>query len=90
MSYKLIYIDEHLKKVKENYLNNPELWYKSIIPKEKAEELKQRFHGDYSLLWHEHCSECWQRIDSNMKVCYFEEEEKEWLCPKCYNELNKA
>lgn len=89
MSYKLIEIKKYLDGIKEKYLNNPDLWYKTIIPKEKADELIKKFDGDYSLLWHEHCSNCYEVIDLNKTHCYYDDESEDWLCECCYKKKIK-
>ena len=87
MKYREIIISNYLEKIKKEYFNCPELWYKSILPKDKADELKKEFKGDFSKIWHEHCSECWKTIDSTIETCYYNEHNKEWLCTECYKKL---
>ena len=89
MGYKLIDIKKYLEKIKKEYIIHPHLWYDSILPKKKADDLKEQLKGDFSLLWHEHCSMCWKTIDSKIKICYYDEVNKDWLCDKCYNKINK-
>lgn len=36
MGYKLININEHLEKIKKEYIIHPNLWYDSILPKKKS------------------------------------------------------
>lgn len=87
MGYKLINVKEYLKKIKKEYMIHPNLWYDSVIPKEKADELKEKVKGDFSLVWHEHCCSCWETIDSKSKTCYYDEASKDWLCEKCYKKI---
>ena len=82
MGYKQIKISAYLKKIRNEYIDNPKLWYDSIIPQNKADELKKQVNGDFSLLWHEHCNVCWEKIDSNTKRCYYDDANEEWLCEK--------
>ena len=85
MGYKLINIKDYLETLKIEYVTTPNLWYDSILPKKRADDLKEKTKGDFSLIWHEHCSICWETIDSNTKSCYYDEISKDWLCDKCYN-----
>lgn len=87
MSYKPIIISDYLQEVKKRYQENPELWYKTITPKSVADKFRKEFNGDYSLIWHEHCCECWQSIDSNMDIAYYDQENRDWLCKNCYSSL---
>ena len=87
MGYRTVDVNEYLKKIKEQYIKNPDLWYDSIIPQKKADDLKEQVNGDFSLLWHEHCGMCWRTIDAKTKKCYYDDATKEWLCDKCYSEM---
>lgn len=87
MAYKLINIYEYLIDINKKYNEKPQLWYKTILPKEKADELIKLTNGNYSLIWHEHCINCWETISSNVKCCYYDEENNDWLCEKCYNSI---
>ena len=62
MKYKKIIPKEYAQKIKKRFLENPALWYDVILPKEKAEELREKTNGDYSVIWHEHCDQCWKTL----------------------------
>lgn len=84
MKYKLINIPDYLKEIKRNYINNPDLWYHSITPKDKADKLREEFKGDFSYLWHEHCCKCWKTIDNSVNSAYYDDENKNWICKECF------
>lgn len=85
MKYTMIIPREYAKNIKRKYQENPFLWYETIIPKEKADEIKNKLDGDYSAIWHEHCEKCWSEINHSTKCCYVDETYRHWLCENCYN-----
>lgn len=79
---------KYAEDLKVKFKNNNELWYKSITPKVRAEELKKDTGNDYSEIWHVHCDCCFKSIDKDTKeLCYVSEDELTWLCNECYNSL---
>lgn len=88
MAYKKIELVSFLKRLDRIFLENPDLWYEFILPKEKAEEFRIKYKNNYSKIWHEHCSECWATINLKSKICYYDEE-KNWLCKKCFEKMQK-
>ena len=52
-----------------------------------TEELKIRTNGDYSMLWHEHCDQCWETLDKSTGICYRGEDGVTWICENCYKVL---
>lgn len=87
MAYKLINVKDYAKKLKEKYKEHPDLWYKSILPKEAADSFRKKTNDDYSLIWHEHCCECWKTINIYIDdIAYYDEESINWLCKDCYKE----
>lgn len=42
MAYKLINVKDYAKKLKEKYKEHPDLWYKSILPKEAADSFRKK------------------------------------------------
>lgn len=56
MAYKKIELVSFLKRLDRIFLENPDLWYEFILPKEKAEEFRIKYKNNYSKIWHEHCS----------------------------------
>lgn len=89
MSFEKVNIKEYLLKIKNDYEEDPTLWYKTFKPKEKAEELMTKTKGDFSLVWHEHCCQCWQTIDNHTTICYYDKISKDWLCKSCYDKIKK-
>lgn len=87
-NFKKVNSIEYAEKIKSEFYENPDLWHKVIIPKKKAEELKKIYNGDYSLIWHVHCSKCFSIINKNTGECYLSEDNTEWLCMNCYNEIH--
>ena len=87
MKYEKVFTKEYADNLKQKFLKNPTLWYDVILPKEKADELKIRTNGDYSMIWHEHCEQCWETLDKTTGVCYRGEDGFTWLCEKCYKAL---
>ena len=82
--FKKISVKEHLEKVKKEFFENPHLWYEVIIPREAADRLYKECNGDYSLIWHDHCCDCFGLIDRGTEYFYISEDESEWLCENCY------
>lgn len=77
---------KYAESLKIKFQSNPELWYKVITPKEKAEELCSETGNDYSQIWHAHCECCFKTINKNSKeLCFVSEDEFTWLCEGCYN-----
>lgn len=74
--------------VREEYKKNPAKWFETILPKEKARELKEKTQDDFSKIWHVHCGCCFKNIDKNtMEECYVSEDNTVWLCADCYNDI---
>ena len=90
MEYIKIIPKDYAKYVRKKFLDNPTLWFDVISPKEKAKELMHRTNGDYSLIWHEHCELCWERIDASTESCYKSEDNLSWLCNDCFNKITKT
>lgn len=81
---------EYAEQIRIQFFKDPCLWYKVILPKEKAEELMKQTHGDYSLVWHEHCEQCWKRIDcSTEEECFVSEDSLSWWCATCFKQINQ-
>ena len=78
---------EYAQKVKEQYFNHPEKWYAAISPKSSADRLIAETNGDFSKIWHEHCSECWANIDVNTEESYVSQDGFTWLCADCYRKI---
>ena len=76
MAYKKIELVSFLKRLDRIFLENTDLWYEFILPKEKAEEFRIKYKNNYSKIWHEHCSECWATISLKSKICYYDEEKR--------------
>lgn len=76
MAYKKIELVSFLKRLDRIFLENPDLWYEFILPKEKAEEFRIKYKNNYSKIWHGHCSECWATINLKSKICYYDEEKR--------------
>ena len=89
MAYKLVELTYFLKELDDKFLKNPDLWYEYILPKEKADEFKRLYKNKFSLIWHEHCCECWKSIDSNSGICYYDDATENWLCSECYSKTNQ-
>lgn len=88
MAYKLINVKEYSQTIKKQYFECPDLWYKSILPREAANHFKEKCKGDFSLIWHEHCLECWKSIEtSSTDEAYYDEEKNTWLCKDCYKRI---
>ena len=78
----------YAKEMGEKVKKSPDLWYELIQPKELADKLKAESKGDYSSVWGERCSMCWDRIDKNTpKRCYRSEDNISWLCGDCFKDL---
>lgn len=79
---------EFASKIKEEFIQDKSLWYKVIAPPTKANELMLRTHGDYSLIWHEHCACCWDTINKcSHETCFVSSNRLTWLCKNCYKKL---
>ena len=40
------------------------------------------------MIWHEHCLECWESIEtSSTDEAYYDEEKNIWLCKDCYKKI---
>lgn len=79
---------QYAMSVRIQYMKNPLKWFESILPKEKAIELKEKTQGDFSKIWHVHCSCCFKNIDKNTtEKCYVSEDDRIWLCSDCYNNI---
>ena len=90
MRYKKINVKEYAEKLRKEFKENPSLWYNVILPKEKVPKLIEQTGGDYSLIWHEHCDECFTSIDKNScEFAYVSEEPYSWLCEQCYNKQKR-
>ena len=88
MKYKKISPRKYAEQIKVKFLENHSLWFDVIVPKEKAEELRKKTQGDYSIIWHEHCDLCWKSIDATTdEDCYVSVDELSWLCQDCFNLL---
>lgn len=83
-NFKKVNVKVYLKKIREKFFKNPNLWYEVIIPREAAERLYAECKGDYSLIWHAHCFDCFEQIDNRTDEFYLSEDESEWLCKHCY------
>ena len=68
MAYKKIELVSFLKRLDRIFLENPDLWYEFILPKEKAEEFRIKYKNNYS--------ECWATISLKSKICYYDEEKR--------------
>ncbi len=86
--FALVSPQEYAAKLKEMFFNNVALWYERIIPASKADELMKVTNGDFSEIWHDHCAVCFKTIDKHTtEKVYLSEDEFDWLCENCYNEL---
>lgn len=87
-SFEKVYPKEYAEKLKNIFLEKPELWYQVITPKEKADYFKQKMKGDYSKFWHVHCELCWKNIDSaTSELCYKSKDGLTWICGRCFNQM---
>ena len=51
------------------------------------DSVRKKTNDDYSLIWHEHCCECWKTINIYTDdIAYYDEESINWLCKDCYKE----
>ena len=88
IKYELVSPYEYAKKLKQKFSQNKSLWYKSVIPAEKAEELIQTTNNDYSEIWETHCDCCFKVINKNTSErCYASQDRLSWLCESCYNKI---
>jgi hypothetical protein len=87
MKYEKIITKEYADNMNKNFFKNPKLWYDVILPREKADELREKTKGDYSVIWHEHCEKCWETLDKSTGICYKSEDGFTWLCENCYKIL---
>lgn len=79
---------KYAQQLKLQYSKNKEMWYKSIIPREKADELIDSTGNDYSKIWETYCECCFANINaSTQSICYASDDFVSWLCEKCYNKL---
>lgn len=76
---------EFAEELKIKFRENPELWYKVILPKEAADRLLKKTNNDYSAIWHEHCCFCWKSIDKHTSVGYKLQNGSDWVCADCNN-----
>ena len=88
MAYKKIELVSFLKRLDRIFLENPDLWYEFILPKEKAEEFRIKYKNNYSKIWHEHFSECWATISLKSKICYYDEEKSDHFAGRSVNGSN--
>lgn len=64
-TFSKIYPNTYAEKLKEDFLKDTSLWYKRVLPIEKADELINKTNGDYSEIWEDHCACCFKEINKN-------------------------
>lgn len=90
MKYIKIDTKQYADTIRQRFLDNPSLWYSVILPKEKAEELKLKYNGNYAKIWHAHCDFCYKTIDQSTGTCYLGDDGLSWLCEECYKATHKT
>lgn len=90
MELKKVEPQKYALDLREKFMEQPNLWYLAISPKEKADELRDKVGGDYSKIWHVHCEVCWKTINMyTSEPCYKSDDNLTWICNECKKKLDE-
>ena len=84
MAYKKIELVSFLKRLDRIFLENPDLWYEFILPKEKAEEFRIKYKNlAWTLFW----MLGYNKFEIKNLLLWWRK--KDWLCKKCFEKMQK-